>query len=115
MQPAYARFVKYKYVFRAVGCFPGPYLANSFNRSTHNAKHYSSQLWGTCSSTVIAAVVIAIAHVPYQRKKNILTSRAVFAHHFPKIGGVNGNRNSTGCVRGGREEYVIILSFFIHL
>ncbi len=35
----------YKYVFRAVGCFPGPYLANSFYRSTHNAKHYSSLLF----------------------------------------------------------------------
>ncbi len=24
------RFIKYKYVFRAVGCFPGPYLAKRF-------------------------------------------------------------------------------------
>ncbi len=62
---------KYKYVFRTVGCFRGPYLANSFNRSTHNAKQYSSQLFrgGTSSSTVMAAVVGAIAHVLYQRKK----------------------------------------------
>ncbi len=56
-----------KYVLRAVGCFPGPYLANSFNRNTHNAKHYRSQLFRgreTGSPTVMAAVVIAIAHVP---------------------------------------------------
>ncbi len=27
--------IKYKYVFRAVGYFPGPYLAKRFYRSTH--------------------------------------------------------------------------------
>ncbi len=51
----------YKYVFRAVGCFPGPYLANSFNISAHKLKQYSSG--GTSSYTGMAAVVIAIAHV----------------------------------------------------
>ncbi len=59
---------------------------------------------------MMAAVVIAIAHVPYQ--KNILTRRAVFANHLPRIGVLSGNSDSTGCVCGGREEYVIILSFF---
>ncbi len=60
----YANIIIYEYAFRAVGCFPGPYLSNSFNRRTHNAKHYSSQLFkgGTSSSTGMAAVVIAIAH-----------------------------------------------------
>ncbi len=29
----------YKYVFRAVGCFPGPYLAKRFNRSEHKLKY----------------------------------------------------------------------------
>ncbi len=38
-------FIKYKYVLRAVGCFPGPYLANSFNRSTHKAKPYRAPLF----------------------------------------------------------------------
>ncbi len=51
------------------------------------------------TSTVIAAVVIAIAHVPCQRKKSILTSRAVFANHLPGIGVLNGSSGSTGCVR----------------
>ncbi len=63
---------------------------------------------------MMATVVIAIAHVPYQRK-NILTSRAVFANHLPRIGVLNGNSDSLGCVHGRREEYAIILSFFIHL
>ncbi len=41
------------------------------NRSTHNAKHYSSQLFrgGSSSSTVISAIIIAVAHAPNQRKK----------------------------------------------
>ncbi len=30
-----------KYVFRAVGCFPGPYLAKRFYRITHKLKQYS--------------------------------------------------------------------------
>ncbi len=67
---------------------------------------------GTSSSTGMAAVAIAIAHVPHQRK-NILTSRAVFANHLPRIGVLNGNSDSTGCVRGGREEYAII--FFLYI
>ncbi len=58
----------------------------------------------------MAAVVIAIAHVPYYRK-SILTSRAVFANHLPRIGVLNGNSDSTGCVRGGNEEYAMMLSF----
>ncbi len=62
---------------------------------------------------MMAAVVIAITHVPYQRK-SILTSRAVFANHLPRIGVLNGNSDSTGCVRGGRDEYAIILSFFVY-
>ncbi len=45
---------------------------------------------GTSSSTVMAAVVIAILRVPCQRK-NILTSRAVFVNHLPRIGVLNGN------------------------
>ncbi len=69
---------------------------------------------GTSSSTWMAAVVIAIEHVPYQGK-SILTSKAVFANHLPRIGVLNGNSNSTGCVHGGREEYAIILSFFINI
>ncbi len=62
----------YKYVFRAVGCFPGPYLAKRFNRSAHKLKQNSYELFrgGTSSSTGMAAVVIAIAHEPYQRKKH---------------------------------------------
>ncbi len=63
----------------------------------------------------MAAVVIAIARAPFQRK-SILTSRAVFVYQLPRIGVLNGNGGSTGCVRRGREEYAIILSFFfIHL
>ncbi len=49
------------------------------------------------------------------KKNSILTSRAVFANHLPSIGVLNGNSDSTGCMREGREEYAIILSFFIHI
>ncbi len=59
----------------------------------------------------MAAVVIAIAHVPYLRKKNILTSRAVFANHLPRIGVLNGNIDSTGCVRGGRGSMPLFYLF----
>ncbi len=62
---------------------------------------------------MMSAVVIAIAHFPYQIK-SMLTIRAVFANHLPRIGVFNGNSDSTGCVRGGREEYAIILSFFVY-
>ncbi len=61
------------YVFRAMGCFPGPYLAKRFNRSAHQLKHNIYELFrggGTSSFTGMTAVVIAIAHVPYQRKKH---------------------------------------------
>ncbi len=34
----YAYINDNKYVFRAVGCFPGPYLAKRFYRSTHQFK-----------------------------------------------------------------------------
>ncbi len=57
----------------------------------------------------MAAVVIAIVHIPCQRK-SLLTSRAVFDNHLPRIGVLN---DSTGCVLGGREDYAIILSFFL--
>ncbi len=63
----------------------------------------------------MAAVVIAI-HTLRIKEKSILTSRAVFANQLPRIGVVNGNSGSTGCVLRGREEYAIILSFFfVHL
>ncbi len=61
------------YVFRAVGCFPGPYLAKRFYRSTHKLKKSTVNNCsggGTSSSTGMAAVVIAIARAPYQRKKH---------------------------------------------
>ncbi len=67
---------------------------------------------GTNSSAVMAAVVIAVARAPYQRK-NILTSRAVFGNHLPRLGVLHGNRDRSGGVRGGREEYAIIVSFFL--
>ncbi len=35
---ACSKYNKYKYVFRAVGCFPGPYLAKRFYRSTYKLK-----------------------------------------------------------------------------
>ncbi len=62
----------YKYVFRAVGCFPGPYLAKRFNRRAYkfNTIVMNCSEGGTSSSTGMAAVVIANAHVPYQRKKH---------------------------------------------
>ncbi len=52
----------YKYVFRAVGCFPGPYLAKRFYSSTHKLKSIVNNCsgGGTSSSTGMAAVVIAI-------------------------------------------------------
>ncbi len=37
-------------------------------------------------------------------KKSILTSRAVFANQLPRIGNLNGNSGSTGCVRRGRRS-----------
>ncbi len=49
------------------------------------------------------------------KKKSILTSKAVFAHHLPRIGVLNGNSDSTGCVHGGREEYAIMLSFLLYI
>ncbi len=40
----------------------------------------------------------------------------MFANQSQRIGVLNGNSGSTGCVRRGRGEYAIILSFFfIHL
>ncbi len=57
----------------------------------------------------MAAVVIGIAHVPYQRKK----AYSLAEQCLPRIGVLNGNSDSTGCVRGGREENAIILSLFI--
>ncbi len=48
-------------------------------------------------------VVIAVGHAPYQRKV-MLTRRAVFANHLPRIVVLNGNSDSTGCVRGGRRS-----------
>ncbi len=40
----------------------------------------------------------------------------MFANQLKRIGVLNGNSGSTGCVRRGREEYAIILSFFfIHV
>ncbi len=62
-----------KYVFRAVGVFPQTLFIKQFNGNTHSAKHYSSQLFRggeTSSSTVMTAVVIAIVHIPGQRKKH---------------------------------------------
>ncbi len=41
----------------------------------------------------------------------MLTSRAVFAYHLARTAVLNGNNDSTGCVRGGREEYAILISF----
>ncbi len=79
--------------------------------------HYCSGVGGSSSFIVMAAVVIVIAHKHTFRvkEKNILTSRAVFANHSPRIGILNGKNDSAGCVRGGREEYAIILSFFLYL
>ncbi len=79
--------------------FPWTLFSKRFNRSAHKLKHNSYELFrggGTSSSIGMAAVVIAIAHVPYQRK-NILTSRSVFTKHLPRIGVLNGNSDSTGC------------------
>ncbi len=39
----------------------------------------------------------------------------MFAYHLTKIGVLNGNSDSTGCVRGGREYYAIILLFFVYI
>ncbi len=52
---------------------------------------------------MMAAEVIAIAHNHMFRvkEKSILTSRAVFVNNLPMIGILNGNKDSTGCVRGG--------------
>ncbi len=36
----------------------------------------------------------------------------MFANHLPRVGVLNGNCDRTGRVRGGREEYAIIYSFF---
>ncbi len=62
----------YKYVFMAERCFPGPYLAKRFYRSTHILKSIVNNCsgGGTSSSTGMAAVVIQIARAPYQRKKH---------------------------------------------
>ncbi len=38
----------------------------------------------------------------------------MFANDLPRIGVLDGNSGSTGCVRGGREECVTILSFFLY-
>ncbi len=65
----------------------------------------------------MAAIVIAIANKPTfaVKEKNILTSSAVFANHMPRIGILNVNCDRTVCVRGGRDEYAIILSFFLYV
>ncbi len=36
----------------------------------------------------------------------------MFANQLSRIGVLNGNSGSTGCVRRWSEEYAIILSFF---
>ncbi len=53
--------------------------------------HYCSGVRGSSSFTVVAAVVKVIAHKHTFRvkEKNILTSRAVFANHLPRIGFLN--------------------------
>ncbi len=54
--------------------------------------HICSGVGGSSSPTVLAAVVIAIAHkhtFRVKEKKGILTSRAVFANHLPKFGILN--------------------------
>ncbi len=65
----------------------------------------------------MAALVMAIINKQKFRvkTKSILTSREVFANHLPTIVILNGNNESTGCARGGREQYAIILSFFLNV
>ncbi len=62
----------------------------------------------------MAAVVIAIAHKHTfcVKEKNILTIKAVFVNHLPRIGILNGNNDSTGRVRGGRMEFLFYLFFW---
>ncbi len=62
----------YKYAFRAVGCFLGPYLPKRFTEVHINQKSIVNNCsgGGTSSSTGMAAVVIAITRAPYQRKKH---------------------------------------------
>ncbi len=72
---------------------------------------------GSSLSAGIAVVVIKIAHKHTFRFKEqrILTSRAVFAYHLPRIGILNENSDSTAHVCGGRVECAIILSIFSYI
>ncbi len=58
---------------------------------------------GVNSSTLMAAVIIAIAqkHTFSFKEQRIFTKRAVFANHLPRIGIINGNNYSTVCICGG--------------
>ncbi len=57
-----------------------------------------------CSGGVSSSSTVMAAHKQTFRvkEKSILTSKAVFANHLPRIGILNGNNDSIGCVRGGR-------------
>ncbi len=61
----------------------------------------------------MAAVVTAIAHVPGQRKKHLLAGQCLLIICLGLVF-FNGNNDSTGFLRGRREEYAIILSFFTY-
>ncbi len=94
--------------------FPWTLLSKQFQQNTifHNCSGRRSS-----SSTEMAAVVIAIAnkHTFRVKEKSILTSRSVFANQLLKIGIYNGKNDSTGCMREGREEFALILSFFSNI
>ncbi len=47
------------------------------------------------------------------KKKTYSMAEQCLLIFFSRIGVLNGNSGSTGCARGGREEYAIILSFFL--
>ncbi len=72
---------------------------------------------GDSSSTWMAAVVIAIAHKHTVRFKeqSILTSRAVFANRIPRIDMLNRKKDSTACVCGEREGFIVSFFFFFYI
>ncbi len=63
---------------------------------------------------MMAAVAIAIVHIPCQRKKAYSLAEQCLTNHLSRIGVLNGKKgDNTGCVLGGRKDYAIILSFFL--
>ncbi len=65
--------------------------------------------------TVGSTVMAARKHTFHVKEKSILTSKAVFANHLPRIGVLIWNSDGTGCVRGGGRSVPSFNLFFLNI